>query len=93
MFLGTDWKKFNAPSHNLVQAFINNGDTQRRASTITTDNVGWADNYWSSTNYPFAYKMRDTNGNQNFYIARLADILLLKAEALASLEMFQVLWH
>ena len=85
MFLGTDWKKFNAPSHNLVQAFINNGDTQRRASTITTDNVGWADNYWSSTNYPFAYKMRDTNGNQNFYIARLADILLLKAEALASL--------
>jgi len=38
-----------------------------------------------STNYPFAYKMRDTNGNQNFYLARLADILLLKAEALASL--------
>ena len=28
--------------------------------------------------------MRDTNGNQNFYIARLADVLLLKAEALAS---------
>ena len=27
----------------------------------------------------------DTNGNQNFYLARLADILLLKAEALASL--------
>ncbi len=28
--------------------------------------------------------MRDTNGNQNFYIARLADVLLLKAEALVS---------
>ena len=28
--------------------------------------------------------MRDTNGNQNFYIARLADILLLKAAALAN---------
>ncbi|MCO6176009.1 RagB/SusD family nutrient uptake outer membrane protein [Flavobacterium sp. NRK F10] len=85
MFLGTDWKKFNAPSHTLVQAFTANGDTQRKASTITTANVGWADTYWSSTNYPFAYKMRDTNGNQNFYLARLADILLLKAEALASL--------
>ena len=84
MFLGTDWKKFNAPSHTLVQAFANNGDTQWLASTITRANVGWSDTYWSSTNYPFAYKMRDTNGNQNFYLARLADVLLLKAEALAS---------
>lgn len=85
MFLGTDWKKFNAPSHTLVKAFTDNEDTQRKASTITTANVGWADTYWSSTNYPFAYKMRDTDGNQNFYLARLSDILLLKAEALATL--------
>ena len=85
MFIGTDWKRFNAPSHTLVKAFNDNGDTQREATSITRENVGWADNYWSSTNYPFAYKMRDTNGNQNFYLARLADILLLKAEALASL--------
>ncbi|MBX9806506.1 MAG: RagB/SusD family nutrient uptake outer membrane protein, partial [Flavobacteriaceae bacterium] len=84
MFLGTDWKKFNAPSHTLVQAYTNNGDTQRVASTIKRENVGWADAYWSSTGYPFGYKMRDTNGNQNYYIARLADVLLLKAEALAS---------
>ena len=54
------------------------------ASTVTRENVGWADTYWSSTGYPFAYKMRDTNGNQNYYIARLGDILLLKAAALAS---------
>ncbi len=84
MFLGTDWKKFNAPSHTLVKAYANNNDKQRVASTITRANVGWADTYWSSTNYPFCYKMRDTNGNQNFYIARLADILLLKAAALAN---------
>ena len=84
MFIGTDWKKFNAPSHTLVQAYTNNGDTQRLASTVTRENVGWADTYWSSTGYPFAYKMRDTNGNQNYYIARLGDILLLKAAALAS---------
>ena len=84
MFLGTDWKKFNAPSHTLVEAFANNGDTQRLASTVTRANVTWSDNYWASANYPFAYKMRDTNGNQNFYIARLADVLLLKAEALVS---------
>jgi len=84
MFLGTDWKKFNAPSHTLVKAYANNNDKQRLASTITRANVGWADTYWPSTNYPFCYKMRDTNGNQNFYIARLADILLLKAAALAN---------
>ena len=84
MFLGTDWKKFNAPSHTLVEAFANNGDTQRLASTVTRAKVTWSDNYWASANYPFAYKMRDTNGNQNFYIARLGDILLLKAEALVS---------
>ena len=84
MFLGTDWKKFNAPAHTLVKAYTNNNDTQRLATTITRENVGWSDSYWSSTGYPFAYKMRDTNGKQNFYIARLADILLLKAEALAS---------
>ena len=84
MFLGTDWKKFNAPSHTLVQAFTNNGDTQRAASSITRENVSWSDTYWSSTGYPFSYKMRDTNGNQNYYIARLGDILLLKAAALAS---------
>lgn len=77
-------EKFNAPSHTLVQAFTDNDDTVRLASTITRANVAWSDTYWSSTNYPFAYKMRDTNGNQNFYLARLADILLLKAEALAS---------
>lgn len=85
MFLGTDWKKFNAPSHTLVEAFTNNGDTQRLASTITRANVGWSDSYWPSVDYPFAYKMRETNGNQNFYLARLADVLLLKAEAQASL--------
>lgn len=84
MFLGTDWKKFNAPSHTLVEAFTTNGDTQRLASTIKRQNVSWSDAYWSSTDYPFAYKMRDFNGYQNYYIARLADILLLKAEALAS---------
>lgn len=84
MFLGTDWKKFNAPSHTLTQAYATNSDTQRLATTITRANVGWSDSYWSSTNYPFAYKMRDTDGNQNYYLARLADILLLKAEALAS---------
>jgi hypothetical protein len=84
MFLGTDWKKFNAPSHTLIEAFTTNDDSQRLASTIKRQNVSWSDAYWSSTSYPFAYKMRDFNGYQNYYIARLADILLLKAEALAS---------
>ncbi|HEU4790757.1 MAG TPA: RagB/SusD family nutrient uptake outer membrane protein [Flavobacterium sp.] len=84
MFAGTDWKKFNTPSNALVKAYDDNNDTQRKASSILFDNVTWADAYWGMTNYPFANKMRDWNGNQNFYIFRLADIILLKAEALAN---------
>lgn len=84
LWLGTDWKKFNTPSNALVKAFDDNNDTQRKASTVLFENVTWADTYWGMTNYPFAYKARDWNGNQNFYIFRLADIILLKAEALAN---------
>lgn len=83
MFTGTDWKKFNVPSNDLVKAFNDNSDTQRLASTVLFDKVNWSDPYWPSSKYPFANKMRQTDGHQNFYILRYADILLLKAEALA----------
>lgn len=83
MFQGTDWKKFNTPSNDLVKTFTDQGDTQRMASSVTFSSVNWADNYWPSSNFPFANKMRQTDGQQNFYVVRYADILLLKAEALA----------
>lgn len=85
MFMGTDWKKFNIPSNDLVKTFQDEGDTQRLNSTVwfSPDKVNWSDPFWPSTHYPFANKMRQTDGNQNFYLLRFADILLLKAEALA----------
>lgn len=83
MFVGTDWKKFNTPSNDLVEDFDDSGDTVRKASSITFSNVSWSDTYWSSSNFPFANKMRLTDGLQNIYLLRLPDILLLKAEAAA----------
>lgn len=83
MFKGTDWKKFNTPSNDLVKTFTDEGDTQRLNATVTFSaiTVSWSDTFWPSNHFPFANKMRLTDGNQNFYIFRYADILLLKAEA------------
>jgi starch-binding outer membrane protein, SusD/RagB family len=84
MFAGDDWKKFNTPTNDLVKAFDNEGDVIRKNSSITFSNVTgkWTDMYWPASNYPFINKYRDYSGAQNFIIYRLADILLLKAEAL-----------
>lgn len=80
VFLGTNWKKFNTPSHTINNAL----DTKRKASSIKKFPTTFADPYWTSfTQFPHPWKMRATNGTQNFYIFRLADIILLKAEALA----------
>lgn len=81
MFSGTDWKKFNTPSNDLVKTFNDGGDTQRLNSSISFSSVSWSDAYWPSNNYPFMNKMRLTDGHQNFYVLRYADLLLLKAEA------------
>lgn len=83
MFQGIDWKKFNTPSNDLNKTFTDNADSQRKAASIKRQNVSWSDNYWSSFQFPFANKMRKTDGTQNFYLFRLGDIILLKAEALA----------
>jgi hypothetical protein len=43
----------------------------------------WTDKYWALNHYPFLTKYNDpSNGINDFYMIRLADILLLKAEAL-----------
>jgi starch-binding outer membrane protein, SusD/RagB family len=84
VFLGQNWKKFNTPSHTLNNAFLANNDTKRRLATIKRFPTTFADPYWTSyIQFPYPWKMRKTDGTQNFYIFRLADILLLKAEALA----------
>jgi hypothetical protein len=86
MFRGLDWKKFNIPSNDLVAAFDAEQDNIRKtASIIFLDVTGkWTDSHWPQTNYPFINKYRIFNSPspQNYIFIRLADILLLKAEAL-----------
>ena len=89
MWRGLDWKKFNIPSNDLVKAFDEEQDQIRKdASIIWLDVTGkWSDIHWPQTHYPFINKYRTfTEGsNQNNIFIRLADILLLKAEALNEL--------
>ncbi len=86
IFRGLDWKKFNLPSNDLVAAFDEEGDnTRKNASIIFVDITGkWSDEHWPQTHYPFINKWRNFNegSDQNYIFIRLADILLLKAEAL-----------
>ncbi|MEI6435708.1 MAG: RagB/SusD family nutrient uptake outer membrane protein [Bacteroidota bacterium] len=89
IFRGLDWKKFNLPSNDLAKAFDDEQDTLRKnASIIFLDVTGkWSDPNWTQTHYPFINKYRNftTGSDQNYIFLRLADILLLKAEALNEL--------
>lgn len=86
MFRGMDWKKFNIPSNDLVKAFDDEQDNIRKASSIFFDDVTgkWSDPFWPQSTYPFInkYRIADAPSPQNYIFIRLADILLLKAEAL-----------
>ncbi len=83
---GGGWKKFNLPSNDLVNDFLSEGDNIRLDNSITFLNISgqWTDQFWGAGHYPFLTKFNDpANGINDVYIIRLADILLLKAEALA----------
>lgn len=90
MFRGMDWKKFNIPSNDLLFAFDAENDTVRKkASVIFLDVTGkWTDPHYPQNQYPFLNKWHNfTEGsNQNYIFFRLAEILLLKAEALNELD-------
>lgn len=87
------WQRYAVPSRTLVKAFDDAGDTKRKNATISFETAPWSDDYWNpcadaGTPIPFAYKHRNPNnwsGGDHNYLLRLADILLLKAEALANL--------
>lgn len=86
---GDTWRKFVTPSHNLVDAFDAEGDDIRKNATILFESdIPWSDEFWSlavNGTVPFAYKWKSANGwasTNRQYILRLADIILLKAEAL-----------
>ncbi len=89
MFAGLDWKKFNIPSNDLVAAFDRENDLIRKNSSIVFSDVSgsWSDNNWPQEEYPFLNKYRNytSPSPQNYIFIRLADILLLKAEALNEL--------
>ncbi len=89
IFRGLDWKKFNLPSNDLVAAFdAENDQIRKNASVIFLDVTGkWSDPHWPQTYYPFINKWRNfqEGSDQNYIFIRLADILLLKAEALNEL--------
>lgn len=84
----TTWRKFVVPSHDLINAFDAEGDEVRKNASILFEQAPWVDEYWSPVvngTIPFAYKWKDAGGGNSTnrqYIFRLADILLLKAEAL-----------
>ncbi|HLT09083.1 MAG TPA: RagB/SusD family nutrient uptake outer membrane protein [Cyclobacteriaceae bacterium] len=89
---GDTWRKFVTPSKDLVKAFDEEGDEIRKQATVIFEAAPWADEFWSlqvNGQVPFAYKWKEANGwasTNRQYLFRLADIILLKAEALNELD-------
>ena len=88
---GDTWRKFVVPSRDLVNAFDEEGDVERKNATILFETAPWSDEFWSvevGGTIPFAYKWKSANGwasTNRQYLLRLGDIVLLKAEALNEL--------
>ena len=74
------WAKWITPSRDLINDFTNEGDDVRFNETVVYYTCTWS-NYYPASNYPFMYKLR--SGYNNEYKLRLADIILLEAEAYA----------
>jgi hypothetical protein len=89
IFRGLDWKKFDLPANDLLKAFDAEGDMKRKNASVTFQDVSgkWSDPHYPQTQYPFINKYRHFNegSDQNYLFLRLADIILLKAEALNEL--------
>lgn len=77
-----NWAKWLTPSRDLIAAFDRAGDVERKRQTIVNADVSWS-NHYPSRGYPFMYKYRTRY--QSVIRLRLADILLLKAEAYVEL--------
>lgn len=88
---GDTWRKFVVPSQDLVRAFDDEGDVVRKNASILFETAPWSDEFWSvevGGSVPFAYKWKSAAGwasTNRQYLLRLADIILLKAEALNEL--------
>jgi starch-binding outer membrane protein, SusD/RagB family len=85
---GDSWRKYCTPSNDLVKAFDDEGDNIRKDASIIWEDVDWVDEHWNTESspgpVPFAFKFKVANGwnsGDHVYYLRLADIMLLKAEA------------
>jgi hypothetical protein len=74
------WAKWVTPSRDLTNLYNQNGDTKRYNESVAFYSCNWS-NYYPSDNYAFMYKCRSSYSS--LIKCRYADILLLKAEALA----------
>ncbi|MEZ5104252.1 MAG: RagB/SusD family nutrient uptake outer membrane protein [Draconibacterium sp.] len=77
-----DWAKWLTPSRNLIAAFDKEGDVIRKNTTIVYAPVTWS-NHYPSAAYPHMHKF--PSKFNSIIKLRLADILLLKAEAYVAL--------
>jgi hypothetical protein len=84
------WQKYCVPSKDLINAYTNEGDAERLASNVIFyKELAWADENWSpcgnaTDSVPFNYKQKHPAGwasGDNYYLLRVGDIMLLKAEA------------
>lgn len=73
------WAKWVTPSRDLSNLYVANGDAKRYNESVAFYSCTWS-NYYPADNYAFMYKCRSSYSSIIKY--RLADILLLKAEAL-----------
>jgi starch-binding outer membrane protein, SusD/RagB family len=76
------WAKWITPSRDLIADFKSENDNVRLNQSIVYYVSTWS-NYYPAANYPFMYKCR--SNVSSIIKLRYADILLLKAEALANL--------
>lgn len=76
------WRRYCTPTQDLVAKFNKEKDVRYKSSIYWTA-VPY-DTYWPAKNYPLAYKIRQKESD--IILLRLADILLLKAEALVELN-------
>ncbi|WP_417875466.1 RagB/SusD family nutrient uptake outer membrane protein [Winogradskyella sediminis] len=88
---GDSWRKFVTPSHDLINAFDEQGDNVRKNASILFEEAPWVDEFWENNQgsaIPFSYKWKHADGwasADRQYLLRYGDIVLLKAEALNEL--------
>jgi hypothetical protein len=77
-----DWAKWLTPSRDLIAAFDREGDVIRKRATIIYASVDWS-NHYPADHYPHMHKY--PSRFNSIIKLRLADLLLLKAEACVAL--------